>query len=79
MLYWPAGVVGDPEVAELRRSTNAKACTEPSRSMVGVVEISQQFHDLLWIDVAKIVKWEEWGHDGFYTYRWFKDRLTLFW
>jgi hypothetical protein len=27
-----------------------------------VVEIVQQFHDLLWIDVAKIVKWEEWGH-----------------
>jgi hypothetical protein len=24
--------------------------------MVGVVEIAQQFHDLKWIDVAKIIK-----------------------
>jgi hypothetical protein len=30
--------------------------------MVGVVEIVQQFHDLKWIDVAKIVKCQEWGH-----------------
>jgi len=30
--------------------------------VVRVVEIAQQFHDLLWIDVAKIVKWEELGH-----------------
>ena len=64
MLNWPASVVGDPAAA-------AKACAEPSRSMVGVVEISQQFHDFLWIDVAKIIKWEEWGH------RWILDLFIL--
>jgi hypothetical protein len=47
MLNWPAGVVGDPA-----RTSN----------MVGVVEVIQQFHDFMWIDVAKIVKWEKWGH-----------------
>ena len=51
MLNWPAGVVSDP-------TATAEAFAEPGRSMVGVAEISQQFHDLMWIDVAKIVKWK---------------------
>ena len=63
VLYGLSTSVGDPKVAEHSRSTaTAEPCTEPSRSMVGVVEIAQQFHDLMWIDVAKIVKCQEWGH-----------------
>ena len=63
MLNWPAGVVGDPA-----RTSNMVGVVEiashgRSESKVGVIIISQQFHDLLWIGVAKIVKWEEWGHD----------------
>ena len=50
MLYGLSTSVGDPTA---------------TAEVVRVVEIFQQFHDLLWIDVTKIVKWKDWGHDLF--------------
>jgi len=79
-------IVSDPAAA-------ANACAEPrrsmvaerNRSMVGVVIISQHFHNLKMIDVAKIVKWEEWGHGEcglIVTFDFFvqkKELLFFFW